>query len=163
MDVQDVIPLPNKLEWNGSPAAVSMAVRAGNFLDPPEAQGYSSILFLTVNAEHMLFLGSDKFPMENALDNYLNMHGGDSVAATDDDHTIFFLFAESKLLKHVLDMFARPFIAPLMKPDSMNREIKSIDSEFEILKQSDTHRLYQLRRHTSKNDHAYNRFTAGTQ
>ena len=85
-----------------------------------------------------------------------------------------------------------------MKPDSMNREIKSIDSglltshwflwktererererersistnfihvmfisEFEILKQSDTHRLYQLRRHTSKNDHAYNRFTAGTQ
>ncbi|KAF2584537.1 hypothetical protein F2Q70_00034969 [Brassica cretica] len=177
MDVQDVILLPNskkqfrsielknglcallvsdpELEWNGSPAAVSMAVRAGNFLDPPEAQGLAHFL------EHMLFLGSDKFPMENALDNYLNMHGGDSTAATDDDHTIFFLFAESKLLKHVLDMFARPFIAPLMKPDSMNREIKSIDSEFEILKQSDTHRLYQLRRHTSKNDHAYNRFTAG--
>ncbi|KAL0690525.1 hypothetical protein Bca4012_090203 [Brassica carinata] len=121
-----------------------MAVRAGNFLDPPEAQGLAH--FLAVNAEHMLFLGSDKFPMENALDNYLNMHGGDSAAATDDDHTIFFLFAESKLLEHVLDMFARLFIAPLMKPDSMNREIKSIDSEFEILKQSDTHRLYQLRR-----------------
>ncbi|KAF3527754.1 hypothetical protein DY000_02042247 [Brassica cretica] len=89
------------------------------------------------------------------------MHGGDSAAATDDDHTIFFLFAESKLLEHVLDMFARLFIAPLMKPDSMNREIKSIDSEFEILKQSDTHRLYQLRRHTSKNDYPFNRFTAG--
>ncbi|CAF2071154.1 unnamed protein product [Brassica oleracea] len=138
MDVQDVIPLPNskkqfrsielknglcallvsdpELEWNGSPAAVSMAVRAGNFLDPPEAQGTYAVL------------GSDKFPMENALDNYLNMHGGDSIAATDDDHTIFFLFAESKLLKHVLDMFARPFIAPLMKPGSMNREIQSIDS-----------------------------------
>ncbi|CAF2077404.1 unnamed protein product [Brassica oleracea] len=110
VDVQDVIPLPNSkklfrsielknglcallvsdpdLEWNGSPAAVSMAVRAGNFLDPPEAQGLAH------------FLGSDKFPMENALDNYLNMHGGDSAAATDDDHTIFFLFAESKLLEH---------------------------------------------------------------
>ncbi|KAH0904095.1 hypothetical protein HID58_043598 [Brassica napus] len=50
-----------------------------------------------------------------------------------------------------------------MKPDSMNREIKSIDSEFEILKQSDTHRLYQLRRHTSKNDYPFNRFTAGNE
>lgn len=66
MDVQDVIPLPNSkklfrsielknglcallvsdpdLEWNGSPAAVSMAVRAGNFLDPPEAQGLAHFL-----------------------------------------------------------------------------------------------------------------------
>ncbi|KAF3486037.1 hypothetical protein F2Q69_00057887 [Brassica cretica] len=83
MDVQDVILLPNskkqfrsielknrlcallvsdpELEWNGSPAAVSMAVRAGNFLDPPEAQGLAHFL------EHMLFLGSDKFPMENAV------------------------------------------------------------------------------------------------
>jgi hypothetical protein len=54
-----------------------MAVGVGSFCDPPEMQGLSHYL------EHMLFMGSDKFPDENEYDSFLSKHGGSSNAFTE--------------------------------------------------------------------------------
>lgn len=58
-------------------AAAALAVGAGSFLDPPGRQGLAHLL------EHMLFMGSRRFPSENAYDDYLTRHGGSSNAYTE--------------------------------------------------------------------------------
>lgn len=58
-------------------AAAAMAVGVGSFSDPAEMQGLSHYL------EHMLFMGSEKFPDENDYDSFLALHGGASNAYTD--------------------------------------------------------------------------------
>jgi hypothetical protein len=54
-----------------------MAVGVGSFTDPAEMPGLAHYL------EHMLFMGSDKYPKENEYDTYLNNHGGSSNAYTE--------------------------------------------------------------------------------
>jgi nardilysin len=58
-------------------AAAAMAVGVGSFSDPAEMQGLSHYL------EHMLFMGSEKFPDENEYDSFLSKHGGSSNAFTE--------------------------------------------------------------------------------
>ena len=63
-------------------AAASLAVSVGSFSDPPAAQGLSHAL------EHMVFMGSERFPDENEYDSYLQQHGGSSNAWTDAEATV---------------------------------------------------------------------------
>ena len=39
--------------------------------------------------EHMLFMGSTKYPDENSFDGFVRKHGGDDNASTDCEWTIF--------------------------------------------------------------------------
>ena len=57
-------------------AAAAMVVGVGSWADPPETQGCAHFL------EHLLFLGSEKYPDENAYDAFLSKHGGSSNAET---------------------------------------------------------------------------------
>lgn len=54
-----------------------MAVGVGSFSDPPHMQGLSHYL------EHMLFMGSTKYPNENDYDDYITKHGGSNNAYTE--------------------------------------------------------------------------------
>ena len=63
-------------------AAAALAVSVGSFSDPPAAQGLSHAL------EHMVFMGSERFPDENEYDSYLQQHGGSSNAWTDAEATV---------------------------------------------------------------------------
>jgi nardilysin len=65
--------------------AVAMAVGVGSFHEKfgSEPHGLAHLL------EHMLFMGSEKYPTENAYDDYLSMHGGFSNAFTESECTVF--------------------------------------------------------------------------
>ncbi len=56
--------------------AASMSVNVGSFLDPEELPGLAHFL------EHMLFLGTEKYPDENQYSSFLSEHGGQSNAYT---------------------------------------------------------------------------------
>ena len=58
-------------------AAAALAVGVGSFCDPVDVQGLSHYL------EHMLFMGSEKYPDENEYDSFLARHGGSSNAFTE--------------------------------------------------------------------------------
>lgn len=58
-------------------AAAALAVGVGSFSDPQQLQGLAHYL------EHMLFMGSEKYPDENEYDAFLNKHGGGSNAYTE--------------------------------------------------------------------------------
>lgn len=46
-------------------SAVALAVDVGSFSDPPDVQGLAHFL------EHMIFMGSEKYPKENEFDSYI--------------------------------------------------------------------------------------------
>ena len=64
---------------SGKPAqaAAAMVVGVGSLSDPANMQGLSHYL------EHMLFMGSEKFPDENDYDSFLSKNGGGSNAYTE--------------------------------------------------------------------------------
>lgn len=60
-------------------AAAAVDVHVGSWADPVEFPGLAHFL------EHMLFLGTEKYPQENEYNSFLSAHGGGSNAYTDSE------------------------------------------------------------------------------
>eukprot|EP00873_Tetraselmis_striata_P042477 jgi/Tetstr1/462741/TSEL_000701.t1 len=136
-------------------AAAAMAVGVGSFQDPEYLQGLSHYL------EHMLFMGSAKYPDENDYDDFLSKHGGSNNAYTELEYTNYHFDIQPRHLEGALDRFAQFFLAPLCKQDSMEREVMAVESEFRGVLQSDSCRSLQLSCHTARPGHVYQKFTWG--
>lgn len=123
-------------------AAAAMIVGVGSLFDPPECQGMAHFL------EHLLFMGSEKYPEENCYDAYMSKHGGSDNAYTENEHTVYHFEIPQEQLSGALDLFAQFFVSPLLKESSVERELKAIESEFMLAKNSDASRLDQLMAYT---------------
>jgi len=104
-------------------AAAALAVGVGSFSDGPIG-GLAHFL------EHMLFMGTEKYPDENDFSDFTTKHGGSSNAYTECEMTVFAFDIQPQKLKEALDRFAQFFVAPLMKVGAMEREAEAVDSEF---------------------------------
>ncbi|XP_076033223.1 nardilysin-like isoform X2 [Oratosquilla oratoria] len=113
--------------------------------------------------EHMVFMGSEKYPSENALDAFLKRHGGRDNAQTDMEHTTFYFDIQEKHFKEGLDRFAQFFINPLMKKESMKREREAVHSEFQMAQPEDTSRVQQLFASFAADGHPMSKFTYGNE
>ncbi|KAL5961613.1 Nardilysin, partial [Taenia solium] len=136
-------------------SAAALCVNVGYFTDPVEAQGLAHFL------EHMVFMGSEKYPRENDFDDYVEHRGGSSNACTDGDYTLFFFDIQRVHFEEALDKFANFFIAPLLSQDCVDRELEAIHSEFELCKADDSCRLDHLLTSFSKGDSPYHTFGVG--
>jgi secreted Zn-dependent insulinase-like peptidase len=137
-------------------AGAAMVVGCGSFHDPPELMGLAHF------CEHMLFMGSEKYPTENELDSFLSQNGGSTNAYTQCEYTVYHFDVLQEYLSEALDMFAQFFISPLFLPDAVDREIQSIESEFNLNKNMDSNRLEMLISHTcGKVEHPIAKFPWG--
>lgn len=137
-------------------AAAAMVVGVGSMYDPPEAQGMAHFL------EHMLFMGTAKYPTENAFDSFLSKQGGSDNAYTELEFTVYHFELPQEGLFPAMDMFAQFFIHPLLLEDAVDRELNSIESEFQLSKNSDQCRLQQLMCDTcGQDDHPFSKFSWG--
>lgn len=140
------IKLPNKLEAllisdvAADKAAAAMDVRVGSLFDPPQWQGLAHFL------EHMLFLGTSKYPAEDEYQSFLAKHGGSSNAFTADNHTCYFFAIAPEALPGALDRFGQFFISPLLTQSATDREVNAVHSEHSKNVQEDMWRQYQLMR-----------------
>ena len=114
-----------KKDSGGNMASVSIAINAGSFNDPPSRQGLAHFL------EHMIFMGSEKYPDENAFNSLISANGGYSNAYTENEHTNYQFKINYSELKLALDMKAHLLYKPLLKKEAQLREIQAVDSEFE--------------------------------
>lgn len=136
-------------------AAACMTVGVGSMADPQSLKGLAHYL------EHMLFMGSDKYPDENEFEAFLSTHGGYSNGATECESTRFLFEIGPHHLERALDMFAQFFIAPLFQQEAMERELLAVESEFNRALQNDYVRLQQIQCETCTPGHAYDTFSWG--
>lgn len=125
-------------EYKEKLAAVALCIQVGSFFDPPEIQGLSHFL------EHMIFMGSEKYPKENEFDQFISTNGGADNALTECEYTMFYFEIVEEHLAGAIERFAQLFIAPLMLRDSMDREMEAVESEFQNNIANDTTRIMQL-------------------
>ena len=136
-------------------SAAAMEVAVGSFSDPPEVQGLAHF------CEHMLFLGTQKYPNEHVYSNFLSTHGGYDNAFTFMQETHYFFSVEADYLEQALDIFAQFFIAPLFTPGAVSNESHAVNAEHEKNLQSDEWRLWQLLKHVSNPAHPFSGFATG--
>jgi len=138
------ITLPNALrvllisDSSSSRAACSLAVHAGSLLDPVNVPGLAHF------NEHMLFLGTKKYPVESEYAEYLASHGGSSNAYTDNEDTVYYFDINVDHLDEGLERFSDFFVAPLFTQSATERELNAIDSEHSKNINNDGFRLYQV-------------------
>lgn len=137
-------------------AAASLDVNVGSFTDKEY-----NISGLAHFCEHLLFMGTEKYPKENEYSNYLSKHSGSSNAYTAAEHTNYYFQVGADYLEGALDRFSQFFIAPLFSKSCQDREINAVDSENKKNLQSDMWRLYQLDKFTSNSAHPYSGFSTG--
>lgn len=117
------ITLPNDLQAilindpDTEKSAACCDVRVGSLLDPPNAHGLAHFL------EHMLFMGTEKYPIENEYSSYLSDHGGFSNAYTSQEDTVYYFDVQNEFFEGALDLFASFFVCPLFTETATEREI----------------------------------------
>lgn len=136
-------------------SSVCVSVKTGSVNDPIEYQGLAHFL------EHMLFLGSKKYPKEDYFDSELKANGGYSNAWTDNFETVYYFSVQNNKLGHFIDVFSRFFIDPLFDENSVSREINAVDSEHKKNIEDDYWRMFHLIKLISKKSSQINKFGTG--
>jgi len=134
---------------------VSVCVNIGSLANPKEYQGLAHFL------EHMLFLGSKKYPKEDYYDKVVKQYGGSFNAYTDNFETVYYFSAFNNGINVIMDVFSRFFIDPLFNKDSVNREISAVNSEHEKNITDDNWRQFQLIKNVAIKSNPYNTFPTG--
>jgi len=136
-------------------SAASVAVQCGHFSDPPERQGMAHFL------EHMLFLGTDKYPHPGEYQAFISQHGGNHNAWTGTEHSNFFFDIATDFFEESLQRFAQFFISPTFNVSLIERERHAIDSEYRMKISDDVRRCYQVHKETVNPEHPFSKFSVG--
>lgn len=136
-------------------AGAAMDVSVGSYNDPEEFFGLAHFL------EHMLFLGTKKYPTENYYGEFLSKNGGRSNAYTSSESTNYYFDVTKENLKTALDIFAQFFIAPLFTESGTDREMNAVDSENKKNLQDDNRRLRQVLKSEASPLSPFSKFSTG--
>jgi len=139
-------------------AACAIDVHVGAMSDPPNIPGMAHF------NEHMLFLGTEKYPVEDSFENFLSSNGGSSNAYTDSEDTVYYFDMnayDENSLSEGLDRFASFFTGPLFTESATGRELNAIESENSKNLQSDVFRNYQIEKARANPQHPYSKFFTG--
>eukprot|EP00971_Amphidinium_carterae_P302074 6001155-Amphidinium_carterae.2 len=144
-------------------AGIAVAVEAGSYYDPESLPGLAHF------CEHLLFLGTRKYPDEASFDTFLAKHDGTTNAFTEQERTVYFNEARSSttFVSHAgfpeaMDRFAQFFISPLFKREMVGRELNAVDSEHKKNIPDQGRRMWELLRSTASNKSVVHRFYTGT-
>lgn len=130
------ITLPNQLQVvlvsdpSAEKSAAALSVDVGWLNDPKEQQGLAHFL------EHMLFMGTERFPDPDGYHNFMNQHGGSTNAYTNQLTNYMFEINHSHY-EEALDRFADFFKSPLLLSDYVEKERHAIHSEWSMYRTSD--------------------------
>ena len=136
-------------------SSASLAVNIGSLMDKKDAQGLAHF------CEHLLTMGSKKYPDENEYGEYLAKNGGKSNAQTENNKTIYFFNISNEAFEGALDRFAHMFISPTFNEGSVERELKAVDNEFSNNINHDGVRLGQIKNSEIREGSPFNHFAVG--
>ena len=136
-------------------ASAALDVNVGSSDDPLEFEGLAHFL------EHMLFLGTKKYPNPDEYQKYISDHGGSHNAFTSLDHTNYFFDINANNLEAALDRFSEQFTAPLFNEAYVEREVNAVHSEYSSKIKDDGRRFFSAIKAILSKNHPYNKFSVG--
>ncbi|KAI3390017.1 hypothetical protein SNEBB_007605 [Seison nebaliae] len=140
-NTDSALPMEN-FESRELKAACCAVVHAGHSNNPNEYPGMAHLV------EHMIFLGSKKYPKPHSMETLINIYNGKIQAQTQFDKTIFEFNIDHDHLFEALDVFAHLFVSPLFTLDGLLEQLNVLDQEYETAKTSDDialqHSILQL-------------------
>lgn len=137
-------------------AAASLDVLVGSADSPPDREGLAHFL------EHMLFLGTDKYPDAADYERFITEHGGSHNAYTSFENTNYFFDVNAPDLPVALDRFAQFFIAPRFEAQYVDREKNAVEAEFQMGLKSDDRRGLDVLQEVINPEHPFKRFPVGS-
>jgi insulysin len=140
---------------NTDKAAASLDVYVGSGNDPQNYQGLAHFL------EHMLFLGTEKFPEAGAYQAFINQHNGSHNAYTSFEHTNYFFDIEPAHLGSALDRFSQFFVAPLFTEAYVEREKNAVHSEYMAKIKTDQRKSLEVFKSVINPKHPFSKFSVG--
>ncbi|KAJ2000357.1 metalloprotease, partial [Coemansia thaxteri] len=156
-----LVRLPNNLialcvqDSESEVASASLSVGVGSNVNSAQLLGLAHFL------EHMLFMGTEKYPKEGEYHEYIANNSGKANAYTSFEETNYYFSVVNGAFEGALDRFAQFFISPLFSADCVDRELMAVDSEYKNKLQDDDRRFYRVMADTSNPAHPYSKFTTG--
>lgn len=136
-------------------SAAALSVNVGHFSDPLAREGLAHFL------EHMLFLGTTKYPKLDEFQSFISAHGGNNNAWTGTENTTYFFDIQHPYFNEALDRFGQFFSAPLFNAEAVDKERNAVESEYRLKIQDDTRRIYQVHKETINPLHPFSTFSVG--
>ena len=137
-------------------SAASLDVHVGSAQNPRERAGLAHFL------EHMLFLGTDKYPHPGEYEEFITEHGGTRNAYTAFEHTNYFFDIDQKYLAEALDRFAQFFISPRFDQEYVSREVNAVEAEYRMGIKTDERRVLDALREVVNPRHPFSILGVGT-
>ena len=136
-------------------SAASLVVHTGQIDDPRDTEGLAHFL------EHMLFLGTEKYPGITDYGNYIRSNGGYHNAYTSSDHTNYRFEVRHDALTGALDRFAQFFISPTFNAEFVGREVTAVNNEAMRHVQNDFRRQLGVLRELYDQNSGESKFSTG--
>jgi len=155
-----VLTLDNNIEImlvsdpNTDKSAASLSVGVGLLQDPETQQGMAHYL------EHMLFLGTEKYPDTNGYSEFMSNNGGSQNAYTWLDITNYMFKVNNDAYDEGLDRFSDFFKAPKLYPEYVDKERNAVNAEWSMRREMDFFGQFKLGR-LLLGEHPSNRFLIG--
>lgn len=136
-------------------SGASLSVGVGSYQDDARVPGVAHL------HEHMLFLGSKRYPNRTDFIKLTQKGGGDFNAFTSGTETNYFYRVGKDDLEESLKMFSQFFISPLFDRTQMDKEILNIEAEYRNTINSDTWKTTRAFQLITPEGSISNRFLAG--
>ena len=136
-------------------AAASLAVGVGSAQDPDAQPGLAHYL------EHMLFLGTKKYPIPDSFFEFVQANAGMSNAFTAYDKTNYHFQVNAEKFDEALDRFSDYFKAPTLDPHYADKERNAVNSEWSMNRSQDNWILHILDGEKANPANPHARFNIG--
>jgi secreted Zn-dependent insulinase-like peptidase len=110
-------------DCESSQSGAHMFVNVGHKDNPIDCLGLAHFL------EHMLFMGSEKYPENNLFLESISTNGGISNAYTTENSTQYYFITSSESFLENLDIFSNFFKCPLFDEKYLSKELNAVNSE----------------------------------
>ncbi|MDW7548515.1 insulinase family protein [Pseudoalteromonas peptidolytica] len=137
-----------------SKSAAALSVGVGLLHDPMSQQGMAHYL------EHMLFLGTEKYPDSKGYSEFMTNNGGAHNAYTWLDITNYMFKVNNDAYDEALDRFSDFFKSPKLYPEYTEKEKNAVNAEWSMRREMDFFGQFKLARNMM-GEHPANRFLIG--
>lgn len=135
-------------------SAAALSVGVGLLHDPMSQQGMAHYL------EHMLFLGTERYPDTKGYSDFMTKNGGAHNAYTWLDITNYMFKVNNDAYAEGLDRFSDFFKSPKLYPEYTDKEKNAVNAEWSMRREMDFFGQFKLAR-KMMGEHPANRFLIG--